>query len=384
MKKALLGCFIAGLLLWNIPNLANAQEHIPLTYRYLWDIDHPEEWQMLSRGFSITGTVTGMIWGANDELLLCDRNNAYVLRLTREGELVQIIGGEGAGPGEFRDPQAIGIDRQSNDIWVYDEGLHRYSIFTNREGTYRYLDSFHATLLRDNERNLVIEGTGQFWRCGAVQTALSDPASTEKSRIKLMDTEGNILRGFGPLWEVSESSPWAMLGPEDLNTGTLVELPGDRLAFTWRHRPIMEIWTKEGELVMQRQFAEPFWHPRVVPSHRGYTSTAPVFRNEVRYDSEGNLLFILAKIDIGESGRALAFVGLDPETLQEMESYYVEIPGAKQYKISREARIPSVEETGIPAFSLTAFLVYRDNGEVRFVGTDSKTLSLMEFRPEIH
>ncbi len=379
MKKARLGCIIAGLLLWNLPNLANTQERIPLTYRYLWDIDHPEEWQMLSRGF-MGGKVTGMIRGANNELLLSDRRNAYVLRLTREGELLQIIGGKGSGPGEFHEPMAIGIDRQSNDIWVYDEGLHRYSIFTNREGIYRYLDSFRASLNLDSERNLVVEGAGQFWRCGATITTFRDPAS----RIKLMDTEGNILRGFGPPWEVSESSPWAMLGP-DLNHGTLVELPGDRLAFTWRHRPIMEIWTKEGELLMQRQFGEPFWHPLHVPRSTGeHIGIAPSFKNEVRYDSEGNLLFILTEMDIGESGRALVFVGLDPETLKEVESHYVEIPGAKQYRISRELRFPSVEETGIHAFSVIAFLVYRDNGKVRFVGIDSKTLSLMEFRPEIH
>ncbi|MFC1530218.1 6-bladed beta-propeller [Gemmatimonadota bacterium] len=384
MNNSRSGLFFAGLLLWILPNLANAQEHIPLTYRYLWDIDHPEEWQMLSRGFSGFG-VTGMIWGANDELLLCDRNNAHILRLTREGELVQIIGGEGEGPGEFRDPLAIGIDRQSNDIWIYDESLRRYSIFTNREGTYRYLDSFNAPLRRDNQMNLIIEGADQFWRCGAVRTTFRDPTSTEKSRIKFMDTEGTIVRGFGPLWEVSESSPWAMLGADVLNGGSLVEIPGDRLAFTWMFRPIMEIWTKEGELALQRQFAEPLWETLPVPRQTGeHISSAVSFRNEVRYDFEGNLLFILTGMDIGVSGRALVFVGLDPNTLKEMEIYYVEIPGAKQFKRSREARLPSVEETGIPEFSVMAFLVYRENGEVRFLGADLSTLSLMEFRPEMN
>jgi len=184
MNKSRLGLLIVGLFLWILPNHANAQEHIPLTYRYLWDIDRPEEWQMLSRGFMFFG-VTGMIWGENDELLLCDRNSAHILRLTREGELIQILGGEGEGPGEFRDPLAVGIDRQSKNIWVYDENLRRYSIFTNREGTYQYLDGFKAPLRRDNQINLIVEGADQYWRCGAVRTTFRDPARQYPARIRI-------------------------------------------------------------------------------------------------------------------------------------------------------------------------------------------------------
>ena len=54
-----------------------------------------------------------------------------ILKYNREGELVKIIGREGEGPGEFKWPQSIDVDRKGN-IYVCDLYNSRISIFDNR------------------------------------------------------------------------------------------------------------------------------------------------------------------------------------------------------------------------------------------------------------
>jgi len=137
---------VGGLTTLVLLNVAgtSAQQGVPLTYEYLWNPESPniEEWQILGPG---SGGVSGIIWGNPGDIFLIDGGKACVLWLTREGDLVQIIGRRGQGPGEFIKPVALAFDSTTEALWVAD-GNFRYSRFSLKNDEYVYQDSFRAPI----------------------------------------------------------------------------------------------------------------------------------------------------------------------------------------------------------------------------------------------
>ena len=59
-----------------------------------------------------------------------------VLRYARDGRLMQVIGGPGSGPGEFRSAEAVFVASDSI-VGVYDNMLRRLSLFDRASGAFR-------------------------------------------------------------------------------------------------------------------------------------------------------------------------------------------------------------------------------------------------------
>lgn len=353
------------------------QEGIPLKYRYFWDPESPDlqDWQMLSVGSGTGGTI---IWGDKGEIFLIDRRSAHVLRLTRDGDLIEIIGRRGQGPGEFTNPEVLGYDESTKVLWVAD-GYLRYSRFMQDGGKYVYKDSFTApTNWGGSWPNLVIHSADQYWGTGRALRPFQDlrTAIMGTARIKLVDIEDGVLRELGPFWEVEQDSPWSLLDFGMSNSGFIHRLKGKRLAWIWMYRPIIEVWSEQGDLLVQRVFDD---IPVISPRSTGpYSIVAPSVMARGEYDEEADLLFI--RLSGKEDGTA-QFVGLDTQTLEEKERYYLKIPGLVYRAEPKfgDMELPSLEGVTIMP---NQHLVERVDGEIRFYAVDQITLTLLVLFPE--
>jgi hypothetical protein len=350
-----------GLLI--VPCIIGAQEPKSLQYRYLWDADsrNRPEWQNIGR--TAGAGPAGMIWGKKGEIFLADPQNSRVLHINRDGELLGIIGRPGLGPGEFESPKALGFENDTGMLWVLDFDdfgvSKRCSRFVLRDGAYELRDSVTFQTTRSD---MIVEKGDSFWQIGT--SSRSGPKGTERQpgRIRLVDFSGRVLREFGPIWTVGEDSPWSLLSPSGLNQGRLIELSSNRLAWLWECRPRIEIWSKEGVLMVERVFGSPFSDkPPPFVDSQGMIHSVRIF-SIAAYDEEGDLLFITAPLE-GDGGAR--YLGLDTRTLEEKESYYLKRPSGVEAPM-----------TG------TSMLVERVVGEIRFYSIDVYSRALVVLYPE--
>lgn len=59
---------------------------------------------------------------------LLDRGRKQLIRISSEGDVMFVVGGEGDGPGEFRDPTSV-VSVDEDSVVVFDRGLQRVSVF---------------------------------------------------------------------------------------------------------------------------------------------------------------------------------------------------------------------------------------------------------------
>lgn len=371
-----------SVLLSTFPNSsAWAQDGGWLEYRHLWDPEGPnlEDWQALGRG---TATFPGMMcWGEPGELLLIDAGKAQILRLTRKGELLQVIGGRGQGPGEFTKPVALDYDEDAKSLWVAD-GTFRYSRFTLEDGQFVFRDSFTSPNTWGGMRPiLIVESGDQFWGTGrTLGPVRSIEDAMGKGRIKLVDVRRGIVREFGPFWEVVEGSDWNIIDPRLRNSGFMYQLRNGNLIWVWLYRPIIEVWDREGRLLKSHVFEEfPVMPPRRTST---YTSVAPTVMAAVIIDEERNLLFITPPRRNDEEAGKVRFVGLDPETFEVKEQYYLRVPGVSEDTEPVEKfgglELPSWDDVVVAP---VLYLAERIDGVIRFYGVDILTLTPIVLYP---
>ena len=84
-------------------------------------------------GYSASDPFTG-------DVLIADWRNHRVQRFSEDGELVQVIGSEGTGDGEFQKPSGVTVDHYG-DIYVADQGNDRVQLFNSRG---RFVESFRG------------------------------------------------------------------------------------------------------------------------------------------------------------------------------------------------------------------------------------------------
>ena len=73
---------------------------------------------------------------AGDRVFVCDRNNHRIQVLTRELQPVKQFGSQGSGDGQFNGPEGIAVDSEGM-LYVSDNGNHRVQVFT-RHGQFVY------------------------------------------------------------------------------------------------------------------------------------------------------------------------------------------------------------------------------------------------------
>lgn len=307
-NAAWLSIVLALLPLFAIPSTAfslQAPEADTLGIEYLWDSVLPEEWQALGRGAG------RLITGEPGELFIADRANSRILLVDLEGELLQEIGRSGAGPGEFREPGAISYDRDKKVLWVLDSSLQRCSKFVCKNHRYVYEYSFqmrHAA--GPSKPYFAYAAGGGFWlRHARVR------AADGEYRIRLYDEHGELVREMGPAEE--PEPPWRA---NYWNRGSVVALQGGRVAYVWYSQPLIEVWDRDGELIIERFLRGPFYDMpppmRMGDGRYGF----PQSFSSICYDESSELLYFRARTPEREGH---LFVGLDIHTLQEEAQYYL-------------------------------------------------------------
>ncbi len=216
-------------------------ESIELTLRPLWDPLSPnlEDWQVI-------GGSRDILWIPPGQLVVSDSERSRVIRFDTSGELIEIIGRSGEGPGEFGEPWDLAYDEATSTLWVGDRGTWRMSLsyFHLSATSSEFIDRISARQFRiQSNATLTLTESDAFW--------IVDPFQwrTDLKRIHHVRIDGTLIAHFGEIYR-----------PEGMGDGSvgrsnegLLEIAGrDSLVFLWESRPLLEVWSTQGELLLEK------------------------------------------------------------------------------------------------------------------------------------
>ena len=171
---------------------------------WLWDPESLdlEDWQYMDRP-------RDLVMGPYGELIAADTGNVRIVRFHPDGTLIEIIGREGAGPGEFRAPRGLAIQRDEPVLWAGDEFHRRISRFRLTEEASEFIDSPIYPL-----------ATGVFSPDFAAEDRLAVWGVTvgRDRRITSMTAEGKVYTAFGRPFEPHRE----LVSERSLNQGYLL------------------------------------------------------------------------------------------------------------------------------------------------------------------
>lgn len=109
----------------------------------------------------------GTVLHTPDALIVVDMSAPFLHQFRHDGSWIRSFGGLGSGPGEFRAPRTIGVNRHG--LWVNDLGLSRLSLLDPESGEFRSSWSLPgpqstAVLLPDSS---VVLGSARILRGGS-------------------------------------------------------------------------------------------------------------------------------------------------------------------------------------------------------------------------
>ena len=139
---------------------SNTIETIEMSCRWMWDAESPdiEDWQIIQMPRGLINTPFG-------DLIVADSGNSRLVRFTMEGELIEIIGREGGGPGEFVEPRGLAFEPGGTILWVADRLASRISQFQINQHSSEFLSSFIAPQVRVQfVSNLLVQDEHSFYR----------------------------------------------------------------------------------------------------------------------------------------------------------------------------------------------------------------------------
>jgi len=331
-------------------------EPIILQSTWLWDpysLDI-EDWQILGR------QPADLIKGEEGELFIADSDNARVIHITVSGELIDIIGRRGDGPGEFQHPNDLAYDSVRGILWVGErQGRSAITRFKRTIEGFNYIDRFIAPSFVAHFPSLILDvNPNRYWTNAWFQ----GKPDSEKTRIQLFDVDGDVLRSFGPIWEPKEG-PWG--GRYGfVNVGDIEWIGGDQIAFVWNMRPVVEVWRTEGVLIISQVFDIP--ELRRPKPYRRSPNVVRLYSylESCYYLKETDTLYILF-IPEGENRRD--FFGLDPESLAVKE--WLQLPLSEEY-----------DEQVV----FYRFVAVHTNGSVLFYGLDLRHSCVVVIEPVKH
>jgi hypothetical protein len=288
---------------------------IQLTYRLMWDPADPDlpSWQTLGRW------PQDLIAGRAGELFLSDEQNARVIHFTTDGELVSIIGREGSGPGEFSSPVDLAYDLQRDRLWVGERGYMKITRFTRQGDRFEYLDSFQArTFMIDRSPSLQTASEEDcYWTNGW----LFGTEEIQNTLLQCIRIDGEIVRSMGEPWEPE----WSTRGlVSRINECEIARIGDDRLACVWTNRPLVQIWSGDGEPLGERTFDTPeVLRPGPGPVEREGSEVFYLWFTDAAYCPDDGLLYVDFPV-IDE--RRIDFYALDPNTLLIVGWYQMVLP----------------------------------------------------------
>lgn len=321
---------------------------IELSCRYLWDSYAPdlEDWQAIGLG------PMDICWGGQNNIFLSDAQNSRVINFTKEGTLIYVIGRQGEGPGEFQQPLDLAYDTSNDILWVVERIQGRVSRFQIQENEFEFIDRTILPAFMAHRGPCMVHEDGDLFWINWIARFVDNERPGKETRITLMDLKGNEILGFGERWtsrhnEISETS-W--------NTGFLEKLPNS-IAFISQMRPVVEIWSKNGELLCYRENDYPGL--KVPPPRRisrDETYTFPSFLSSASHPSK-NILYVLYH---NAEKELVVILALDPSTLEILQEFHM---------------IP--KDNGIDHAFIQEFLVDDTGGNLSFYGLDLTQSSIV-------
>ena len=218
----------------------DTESTVMLSWEWLWnpEIEDLPDWQILDQP-------THLLRGPFGELIVADNGNSRVLRISTEGELIEIIGREGQGPGEFLQPTYLSVERTSGDLFVIDPRAGRLNQFSLGRDQSQYIESYSSQIPRQlSVPSLVVNEDLSVWTTGYA----TGP------RIRHMNLSGDIHQEFGEPWIIEDIQP---LFVDLLNRGLIVDAGNGNLGYLWRTRAKFEIWSKQGIFIEEAELLLP-------------------------------------------------------------------------------------------------------------------------------
>ncbi len=220
-------------------NTENIYETLDYEWSWLWDPESPtlEDWQIIMRPQAATLTP----WG---DILVADTGNSRLIRFTSSGELIEIIGRGGAGPGEYSQPNTICFIPNSTDFFVSDQGNMRVSRLRMDKEETSFLDSFLAPQLRGvPPMTIAVTDSSTYWY-NSIMSGF---------RISQIDDNGIVQCIFGDFFKTSRPEQNEMI----YNGGLLFITNDLEISFIGKYKPIFERWSIDGHLLYSNVFPFP-------------------------------------------------------------------------------------------------------------------------------
>ncbi|MGY5876999.1 MAG: hypothetical protein RTU30_14710 [Candidatus Thorarchaeota archaeon] len=325
---------------------------IQLTHTFLWDPHSTdlEDWQYMGR------VSPEMIAGEAGELFIADEQNTRVIHITIDGELLQVIGRSGDGPGEFRAPNELAYNPNTKMLWV----LQRAGLITLFERTstgFQFKSNHRDYRFAGADLELASEQT--FWT-KAPYTAQGVRRPEDASLIIKLDLSGRIEQSVGEYWLSWDRE---MGNVFRANRGILVALGMGGVAHVWEYRPRIDVWDRDGELLKHREFTtgdvvknDVHWvHPE-------YGDLYSAFFDGAMFSSTSGLLYVAFAVP---NEYRHEIYGLNPSTLSIEEWYQFPHP----------ADIP---------MALICFVVGEEDGKTTFWAIEMSTTCLTVLRQSKH
>ncbi|MFC1529523.1 hypothetical protein ACFL41_00375 [Gemmatimonadota bacterium] len=325
-----------------------------LSYEWMWNPEATdlETWQFIG------ANPPELIRGGPGVLFLLDQQNTHVLQITTTGELIQVIGQRGNGPGELDRPFTLGYDEEKDVLWVGDLSGGRISRFQISETTHRFLDSFTSTAVSSQRWYPSFSILDSHTFCSNYFTFQAGVRLPDQ-RIKLIQDDGSILRSFGSPWDAQ----WAEDSRHILraNYGDVICINQNLIAFVWTMRPRIELWNAEGRLINETELLEPELQRPEPEENAPGSMVYPIYFPSASWSPEQKLLYLCANVTGGEK---VYFFGLSVEDLAIRVRYVLEIPQSAELEIS-----PS------------RFAVHYSNDEVSFYALDRNQSGVLVLKP---
>ncbi len=176
----------------------------------------------------------GFVSNGEDLIYVSDNIPSQIKKYSKDGELLEIFGRRGKGPGEFNYPG--GLAYFDNSIFVEDRGNLRFKILTENGETneiYKILNPFVDFTV--NENLVYTFSPPSFFLTKNLQ---------ERDLITVYNRNGNISNSFGDFITYSEKIPAGMSWP-------FLQFSNHRLHSVFQYFPLYRIYTAEGELVKE-------------------------------------------------------------------------------------------------------------------------------------
>lgn len=282
----------------------------------------------ISSGQALFSLITALDVDSKGRIYVGDWNQKGVIVLSPIGTMIRKVGGEGAGPGEFRYVRNVQI-LPGDSLMVYDPGLGRLTVFAPGSDSVAYVKNLAASSWGIPDELINIPGRDVF--LAIYSRAFRAGANPENDRgrkkiVKLVSAQGAVLRDSVLVVPATQHLVWRGSNGSVSVTGhpfgraPVIELgPNNRIYYGWTDSLTIQIFNLQGERV--GGFSAPY-------------EPVPVTKEDVE-----DYLATVEESERKQWRRALA--GSTPETWPAFEDFIVDGQGRVWVALSSRPEEPT-------------------------------------------